>query len=60
MTVTYSADVATSTLFNLHRLMFRWRGSIWQLVWHELLLWLIGYSALSVWYRCFMNEHQRL
>ncbi len=59
MTVTYTADVATSTFYNLHKLMFRWRGSIWQLVWHELLIWLLAYFALSVAYRNVMSENQR-
>jgi hypothetical protein len=59
MTVQYSASVSTARFFTLHRLMFRWRGSIWRLIWHELLAWFIMYGAISFTYRMLLNAEQK-
>jgi hypothetical protein len=59
MTVTYSADVASSGYFTLSRLMLRWRGSVWQLVWHELLIWCMAYICIALIYRNGLNDTQR-
>ena len=61
MTVTYSLDVASSTFCGIHKLLFRWKGSIWKSIWPELLLWLTAYAGLSFLYRFVLSkEHQRL
>ncbi|KAE9554265.1 hypothetical protein FO519_002499 [Halicephalobus sp. NKZ332] len=61
MTITYSLDVASSTLCGIHKLLFRWKGSIWKSIWPELLLWLTAYAGLSFLYRFILTkEHQRI
>ncbi|GFU24067.1 bestrophin-3 [Nephila pilipes] len=60
MTVTYSAEVATSRGFGCFwKLLFRWRGSIYKLLWPDLSLYLAFYYFLSIIYRFTLNEGQR-
>eukprot|EP00064_Thunnus_orientalis_P019807 superscaffoldBa00005129_g19937 len=35
MTVTYSSKVANATFFGFHRLLLRWKGSIYKLLYRE-------------------------
>ncbi|KAL6733614.1 hypothetical protein Aduo_004247 [Ancylostoma duodenale] len=59
MTVTYTFNVATSSFFTFHRLLFRWKGSVWQAVWVELSIWCLLYAILSIIYRLFLiKEHK--
>jgi len=52
MTVTYSQDVTTSTwIGNFWRLLFRWRGSVYRLIWPDLLVYCILYAIISLVYR---------
>ncbi|CAI4232701.1 unnamed protein product [Auanema sp. JU1783] len=60
MTVTYSLDVSSSSFWCLHKLLFRWKGSIWKCVWSELIVWLSLYTILSTMYRLALNPEQRL
>ncbi|KAH8371305.1 hypothetical protein KR093_006841 [Drosophila rubida] len=60
MTVTYTSHVATSRyLSNFLRLLIRWRGSIYKLVWMDLLLFLVLYLTLTLSYRYLMNDSVR-
>ncbi|GIY73646.1 bestrophin-2 [Caerostris darwini] len=60
MTVTYSAEVATSKGFGCFwKLLFRWRGSIYKLLWPDLGLYLSFYYFLSIIYRFTLTEDQR-
>ncbi|XP_032595655.1 bestrophin-4 [Drosophila grimshawi] len=60
MTVTYTANVSTSRLLsNFLRLLFRWRGSIYKLVWADLIVFLGLYLILAITYRLFMNDATR-
>ncbi|KAK5877078.1 hypothetical protein CesoFtcFv8_026361 [Champsocephalus esox] len=59
MTVTYSSKVANASFFSFHRLLLRWRGSIYKLLYREFLLFLLLYSALSVVYRLALSERQK-
>lgn len=52
MTVTYSSKVANATFFSFHRLLLRWRGSIYKLLYREFVVFLALYTGLSVVYRC--------
>uniref|UniRef100_A0A914UH19 Angiotensin-converting enzyme n=1 Tax=Plectus sambesii TaxID=2011161 RepID=A0A914UH19_9BILA len=52
-------ETSTSNLTNFKRLMFRWRGSIWQCVWKDLLIWLILYAMLSCCYRFILSDSDR-
>jgi hypothetical protein len=51
MTVSYSEHVFTSTFGSFVKLLFRWKGSIYKLVWRDLILYVILFSVLSVLYR---------
>ncbi|GMR60321.1 hypothetical protein PMAYCL1PPCAC_30516, partial [Pristionchus mayeri] len=61
MTVSYTAEVSTAShKLSFSRMLFRWRGSLWKLVWFELLLWCAAFTLLSVSYRVAMTEEQRV
>ncbi|GMS96059.1 hypothetical protein PENTCL1PPCAC_18234, partial [Pristionchus entomophagus] len=51
MTVSYALDVSRNSWFNAFKILFRWRGSIWRLIWKELFLWLFTYYAVMIFYR---------
>ena len=51
MTVTYSRRVADARLGTFSHLLLRWRGSIYKLLYKELIIFIIFYSGLSVMYR---------
>ncbi|KAK2513726.1 hypothetical protein Q9966_016049 [Columba livia] len=59
MTVTYSSRVATARFGGFSRLLLLWRGSIYKLLYRELLLFLAAYGALSAAYRWVLSEPQR-
>uniref|UniRef100_A0AAY4DJG6 Bestrophin homolog n=1 Tax=Denticeps clupeoides TaxID=299321 RepID=A0AAY4DJG6_9TELE len=59
MTVTYSRTVANAGLGTFSQLLLRWRGSIYKLLYRELLIFTGLYCALSVTYRFLLNEEQR-
>ncbi|CAH2277874.1 bestrophin-3 isoform X1 [Pelobates cultripes] len=60
MTVTYSSKVANATFFGFHRLLVKWRGSIYKLLYREFFLFISLYTALSVIYRFLLTEsHKR-
>src|SRR5690349_6591000 len=47
MTVSYQSDVATSTSSGMFKLLWRWRGSVWKLVYRELIIFLSAYFMLA-------------
>lgn len=51
MTVTYSSKVANATFFGFHRLLLKWRGSIYKLLYREFLLFASLYTSISILYR---------
>lgn len=51
MTVTYSSKVANASFFSFHRLLLRWKGSIYKLLYREFALFVVLYTLLSVIYR---------
>ncbi|XP_017566151.2 bestrophin-3 [Pygocentrus nattereri] len=59
MTVTYSSKVANATFFGFHRLLVRWRGSIYKLLYREFLVFALLYSILSVVYRWVLTDPQK-
>uniref|UniRef100_A0A7I5E7M9 Bestrophin homolog n=1 Tax=Haemonchus contortus TaxID=6289 RepID=A0A7I5E7M9_HAECO len=59
MTVTYTFNVATSKFLTFHRLLFRWKGSVWKAVWMELLIWCVLYACLSIMYRLILVKHHK-
>lgn len=57
MTISYSREVATCTGLGVFwKLLFRWRGSIYKLVWHNLVAYLFLYYTLSLIYRFALDE----
>lgn len=63
MTVTYSSKVANATFFGFHRLLLKWRGSIYKLLYREFIVFAVLYTAISFMYRYFplhmsLNGHQ--
>ncbi|XP_020514874.1 bestrophin-3 [Labrus bergylta] len=59
MTVTYSSKVANATFFSFHRLLLRWKGSIYKLLYREFILFVLLYTLLSVVYRLFLSDEQK-
>ncbi|KAK1132729.1 hypothetical protein K0M31_014106 [Melipona bicolor] len=59
MTVSYQYQVANSTRGGFTRLLFMWRGSLYKLIYRELLLFLILFAALSTIYRHMLNSKQK-
>lgn len=59
MTVSYQYDVASSTSGGFIRLLFRWRGSIWKLVYQEMLLFTAAYFTLTMLYRFLFTDFQK-
>ncbi|XP_055907865.1 bestrophin-2 isoform X3 [Eupeodes corollae] len=60
MTITYTAEVATCRGFGCFlKLLLRWRGSIYKLVWLDLLFFLIAYYGLNIMYRYCLDDYQK-
>lgn len=59
MTVTYTARVANARFGGFSKLLLLWRGSIYKLLWRELLCFLGLYMALSAAYRFLFTEQQK-
>eukprot|EP00062_Callorhinchus_milii_P017974 gi/632970950/ref/XP_007901931.1/ PREDICTED: bestrophin-3 isoform X2 [Callorhinchus milii] len=59
MTVTYSSKVANATFFGFHRLLLRWRGSIYKLLYREFVAFVSLYAALSIVYRLILAENEK-
>lgn len=51
MTVSYTLEVANVRLGGFSRLLFRWKGSIYKLIYKELLVFCAVYLFFSVVYR---------
>ncbi|XP_026472066.1 bestrophin-2-like [Ctenocephalides felis] len=60
MTVTYTAQVATCRGFGCFlKLLLRWRGSIYKLVWLDLLAFLLLYYILNLTYRLYLDAEAK-
>ncbi|XP_034255110.1 uncharacterized protein LOC117653508 isoform X2 [Thrips palmi] len=60
MTVTYSKLVANGSSFGCFwRILYKWRGSVYKLVWRELLVFLCLYFSINLIYRHALNETQQ-
>ncbi|KAL0967229.1 hypothetical protein UPYG_G00249460 [Umbra pygmaea] len=59
MTVTYSSKVANATFFGFHRLLLRWRGSIYKLLYREFIVFVLLYTLMSLVYRLALPEHEK-
>ncbi|XP_077133530.1 bestrophin-4 isoform X1 [Ranitomeya variabilis] len=59
MTVSYTLEVANARFGGFSKLLFRWKGSIYKLLYKELLVFSICYALLSVIYRVVLTEDQK-
>ena len=59
MTITYNAEVFTSRIGIFWKLLGRWRGSIYKLVWKELMVYMVLYGALSLIYRLVLGDYSK-
>ncbi|XP_012538019.1 bestrophin-4 isoform X2 [Monomorium pharaonis] len=59
MTVSYQYEVASSTSGGFTRLLFMWRGSLYKLIYRELLLFLLLFGILSALYRHVFTAAQK-
>ncbi|ELU18224.1 hypothetical protein CAPTEDRAFT_194394 [Capitella teleta] len=59
MTVTYTAQVATSSSTCFLKLLLRWKASIYKLVWKDFLVFCFSFFLLSFIYRFALNADQK-
>ncbi|XP_013134730.1 PREDICTED: bestrophin-1 isoform X2 [Papilio polytes] len=60
MTVTYTGEVATCRGFGTFlKVLYKWRGSIYKLVWLDLLVFLLSYYILNLTYRLLLDENAK-
>ncbi|XP_031631202.1 bestrophin-1 isoform X2 [Contarinia nasturtii] len=62
MTVSYAGEVPNGSSFGCFwKILWKWRGSLYKLIWRELLAYLALYYAINVTYRYVLNdEYKRL
>ncbi|XP_059085515.1 bestrophin homolog 22-like isoform X2 [Tigriopus californicus] len=60
MTISYQRDVASSTAGGFTRILFKWKGSLYKLIYRELLLFQLAYVFLSLVYRQLLTRNQRV
>ncbi|KAK2842365.1 hypothetical protein Q5P01_012565 [Channa striata] len=59
MTVTYSRRVADAGLGTFFHLLLRWKGSIYKLLYRELIIFTVLYYFFSIVYRFVLNDEQK-
>ncbi|XP_068098175.1 bestrophin-4 [Hyperolius riggenbachi] len=59
MTVSYTLKVANARFGGFSKLLFRWKGSIYKLLYKEFLVFISLYTLLSVIYRFGLNAEQK-
>lgn len=60
MTITYQFRVANTTLGGFVKLLGMWKGSVYKLVYKEMIIFAVLYAAISLVYRLGLNEQQRV
>ncbi|NWH42750.1 BEST4 protein, partial [Fregata magnificens] len=59
MTVSYTLKVANSRFGGFSKLLFRWKGSIYKLLYKEFIVFVVLYAMLSLVYRWLLTEEQK-
>ncbi|MBN3322645.1 BEST4 protein, partial [Atractosteus spatula] len=59
MTVSYTLEVANARFAGFSKLLFRWKGSIYKLLYKEFIAFSVLYATLSLTYRRLLNNDQR-
>ncbi|XP_067845685.1 bestrophin-4 [Heptranchias perlo] len=60
MTISYTLKVADARFAGFSKLLFRWKGSIYKLLYKEFIVFISLYSIFSVTYRHFLSREQKL
>ena len=58
MTITYTGRVANARLGGFSRLLFHWKGSIYKLMYKEMLIFCVIYGLVSLVYRLALTWQQ--
>ncbi|XP_065528651.1 bestrophin-4 [Lathamus discolor] len=59
MTISYTLKVANSRFGGFSKLLFRWKGSIYKLLYKEFIVFVVLYAMLSIIYRQLLTEEQK-
>ncbi|ESO02503.1 hypothetical protein HELRODRAFT_65946 [Helobdella robusta] len=59
MTVKYTHKIAEATLLGFIKLLFRWKGSMWKLIWKDVLIFGTIYVSISLSYYLAFNDEQK-
>ncbi|XP_055910236.1 bestrophin homolog 15 [Eupeodes corollae] len=60
MTVSYSGEVPNGSSFGCFwKILWKWRGSVYKLVWRELVAYLCLYYTINLVYRFVLNDYQQ-
>ncbi|XP_068809037.1 bestrophin-4 [Struthio camelus] len=59
MTISYTLKVANSHFGGFSKLLFRWKGSIYKLLYKEFIVFVVLYAVLSLIYRRLLTEDQK-
>ncbi|XP_050712750.1 bestrophin-3-like isoform X2 [Eriocheir sinensis] len=59
MVVEYTKGLGATRFCVLWRLLFRWRGSVYKLLWQDLLVYAVLYASLSCLYRFYLHGSQK-
>lgn len=58
MTVSYTGDVANASNFGIFfKILCKWKGSVYKVVWKELLAYILCYLLINVTYRMVIVEN---
>ena len=58
MTVSYTGDVANASHFGIFvKILYKWRGSVYKLVYKELLAYILCYFVINLTYRMVIVEY---
>ncbi|VDD94624.1 unnamed protein product [Enterobius vermicularis] len=60
MTVSYNADVSSASFWSFVKIMLRWRGSVWKMIYFELVLWCTTFTIFSLIYRLGLDKNQQI
>lgn len=60
MSISYFKEIATAKSLTLLKLLLgKWRGSVWKLLWKDLIVFIIIFYSIHIIYRLALNEHQQ-
>ncbi|XP_042218097.1 bestrophin-2-like [Homarus americanus] len=61
MTVEYTKEVGNTRCCIFARLLFRWRGSVYKLLWRDVLVYIVLYTIISCFYRFYLKDpHKKI